>query len=102
MEAATRISVIASRNISPSHARTVMSRLGFKCLKPGSAPGKANVAEQLDFFEESLRPRLEEAKAGKQFSSWMSLTSFEGLILEESGVWADCGYTPPRGKAGSM
>ena len=87
MEAATRISVIASRNISPSHARTVMSRLGFKCLKPGSAPGKANVAEQLDFFEESLRPRLEEAKAGKRKVFFVDVTHFvRGPYLRR--VWS--------------
>ena len=65
-EAATRMSALTGLNVSASHARTLMKRLGFKCLQPGSAPGKANVGEQLDFFEQSLRPKLEEAKEGKR------------------------------------
>lgn len=65
-EAAVRMSALTGLNVCPSHARTLMKRLGFKCLMPGSAPGKANVGEQLDFFEQSLRPKLEEAKAGKR------------------------------------
>lgn len=66
LEAAQRISVISGRNLSAAHARNLMKRLGFKCLKPGSCPGKAKPAEQLDFFENSLRPKLEEAKAGER------------------------------------
>lgn len=86
MEAATRISAISGRNVCASHARTVMKRLGFKCLKPGSAPGKANVGEQLDFFEQSLRPKLEEAKAGKRKVFFVDASHFvRGPYLRK--VW---------------
>ena len=86
MEAAARISVISGRNVCAGHARTIMKRLGFKCLMPGSAPGKANVAEQLDFFELSLRPKLEEAQAGKRKVFFVDASHFvRGPYLRK--VW---------------
>lgn len=63
-EAATRMAAISGRNVCPSHARNVMARLGFKCLKPGSVPGKSDPQLQMDFFEQSLRPKLEQARKG--------------------------------------
>ena len=54
---------------SQTQVREFMKRIGMKIRKVGAVPGKATdeskLREQEDFEREKLRPRLEEAAAGK-------------------------------------
>jgi len=63
-EAADRIKKITGIDYSESQARRIMKKLGFKCRKTGSIPGKADPQLQMDFLTDELLPRLEEARNG--------------------------------------
>jgi hypothetical protein len=43
-----------------------MRRLGMRCRKSASMPGKCDPQMQFDFLNEELLPRLEEAKKGER------------------------------------
>lgn len=63
-EAATRIKQLCGIQRAPTQVRTFLKTLGFKCLKVGSIPAKADPARQEEFLQEQLQPRLEQAQAG--------------------------------------
>jgi len=54
----------------PTQVRAFLKRIGMKCRKVGSVPGKVldpeKIEEQESFKKQKLEPRLEEAKAGQR------------------------------------
>lgn len=80
-----------------------MARLGFKCLKPGSVPGKSDPQLQMVFFEQSLRPNLEEARKGLRKVYFVDASHFaRGPYLKRLWSVGRCGYAPPAGEADSV
>lgn len=65
-QARRKISEIAGLELSLSQVRRIMKRLGMRYRKAGQVPGKANPDEQLEFLNEELQPRLNEASEGKR------------------------------------
>ena len=46
--------------------RSYFKKIGIKWRKVNSVPAKVNIDAQQKFHDESLQPRLEEAKIGKR------------------------------------
>ena len=46
--------------------RSYLKKTGIKWRKVNSVPAKVNIDAQQKFHDESLQPRLEEAKIGKR------------------------------------
>ena len=65
-QARLRIFQLTKVTLSLSQTRRVMSRLGMRYRKAGQIPGKANGEKQLEFLDDELRPKLEEAEAGER------------------------------------
>lgn len=63
-EAAARIQELCGIKRAPTQVRAFLKTLGFKCLKVGSIPAKADPVRQQTFLQEQLQPRLGQAKAG--------------------------------------
>jgi len=53
-------------HLSASQARRVMTGLGMGYRKTGQVPGKGQPDKQLEFLNEQLQPRLDEASKGKR------------------------------------
>jgi len=64
----------------PTQIRAFLKRIGMKCRKVGSIPGKAldpdKIEEQESFKKQELEPRLEEAKAGQRKVYFMDAAHF--------------------------
>ena len=75
-EASERILSLTGIKRSPTQVRTFMHRLGLKPLKVAAIPAKANPAAQAEFFETALKPRIEEAVAGKRALLFMDAAHF--------------------------
>lgn len=65
-QARRRISDIAGLKLSLSQTRRIMKRLGMRYRKAGQIPGKGDPDEQLEFLNEKLQPKLDEAAEGKR------------------------------------
>ena len=65
-QARLRIHNLTGILLSPSQTRRVMRRLGMRYRKAGQIPGKADGAKQLEFLDQELRPKLQEAAEGKR------------------------------------
>lgn len=65
-QAKVRILKLTGIALSPSQTRRVMAKLGMRYRKAGQIPGKADGQLQLEFLDEELRPKLDEAEAGKR------------------------------------
>jgi len=69
-EAQSKIEELTGIKRSPSQIRAFMKRVGLKCRKVGSIPGKAisdeKIKEQETFKKEELQPRIQEAQEGKR------------------------------------
>jgi transposase len=61
-EAGAKIEELTGIKRSETQVRKFFKRLGFKRLKIGYIPGKADVEAQKEYYEEKLKPRLEEAQ----------------------------------------
>ena len=65
---------------SPTQIRAFLNRLGLKCRKVGSIPGKdltpEKLQEQETFKDEKLMPRLEEAKSGQRVVFFVDAAHF--------------------------
>lgn len=82
-EAQSKIEELTGIKRSPSQVQAFLKRIGMKCRKVGSIPGKAisddKIKEQEAFKEQELEPRLKEAKEGKRtFFLSMLLILFMG------------------------
>jgi transposase len=75
-EARKRIFELTGIKRSPTQVRAFMHKLGLKPLKVASIPAKADPVKQEEFLEESLDPRIEEAKAGKRVLLFMDAAHF--------------------------
>jgi len=77
-----------------SQVRAFLHRLGMRCRRVGTVPGKLTEeqqAEQRRFLEEELRPRLDEAEAGqRKVFLWMPVTSCMGHSSAACGASCDC------------
>ena len=65
-EAAHRICQISKVQLSQEQSRRIMKRLGMAYRKTAAIPGKADPQLQLQFLQDELLPRLEEAREGKR------------------------------------
>lgn len=84
-EAAVRIEKISGIRLSETQTRRVMKRLGLRHRKVAGVPGNADPQLQLDFLNEELLPRLEEAQKGQRRVFFVDaahfvLGSFLGMI----------------------
>jgi len=69
-EAQAKIEELTGIKRNPTQTRQFLKKLGMKHLKVGYVPGQAatpeKIAEQQQFDENQLQPRLDEAKQGKR------------------------------------
>ena len=65
-ECVERIQKLTGLKRSPTQVTVFMKKMGFKHLKTGQIPSKANPIKQREFLEKDLEPKLEEARAGKR------------------------------------
>lgn len=65
-EGGARIEELTGIKLSDSQVGRIMRRLGMRYQKSASVPGKCDPQMQLDFLNEELLPRLEEAKNGER------------------------------------
>ena len=65
-EAVAVIEQLSQVRLSEDQVRRLMKRLGMKFIKTAPRPGKADPDQQLEFFNETLEPRLQEAAAGER------------------------------------
>lgn len=65
-QAKMRILKLTGIDLSISQTRRVMRQLGMRYRKAGQIPGKANGEKQLEFLDEELRPKLQEAAEGRR------------------------------------
>ena len=65
-QARARIAKLTGISLSPSQVRRVMRGMGMRYRKAGQIPGKADGQQQMDFLEDVLRPKLEEAARGER------------------------------------
>lgn len=80
-EAVVKIELLTGIKRKATQIRMFMKKLGFKQLKCGHIPAKANLEQQQKFLNESLSPRLEEAKAGKRAVLFMDSAHFIHAIF---------------------
>ncbi len=90
-EARQKIENLTGVDRSTSQVRIFLKRLGMKCRKIGSIPGKAldedKIKEQEEFKKQELEPRLEEAKAGQRVVFFVDAAHFvHGAFL--ATVWS--------------
>lgn len=65
-ECVERIEKLTGLKRSPTQVTVFMKKMGFKHLKTGQIPSKANPIKQKEFLENDLEPKLAKAKAGEQ------------------------------------
>lgn len=65
-EAAAKIEELTGIKRSPERVRQFMKRIGLKLRRVGMIPAKADVEAQARFVDDSLEPRLVEARAGER------------------------------------
>lgn len=81
-QARLRILQLTGIALSSSQTRRVMAKLGMGYRKAGQIPGKADGAKQLDFLENELRPKLDEAEAGMRKVFFVDASHFVmGAVL---------------------
>jgi len=77
-----------------SQVRAFLHRLGMRCRQVGTVPGKLTEEQQVEqrrFLEEELRPRLDEAEAGRRrVFLWTPVTSCMGHSSAACGVSCGC------------
>jgi transposase len=61
-----RIEELTGLKRSPTQIRNFLDKHGFKHLKAGQFPSKADPEKQKEFLEKELEPRLEEARQNKR------------------------------------
>ena len=64
-EASDRIEKLTGIKRSPTQISAFLKKKGFKCLKTGSIPSKADPVAQKEFLENTIEPIIAEAQAGE-------------------------------------
>lgn len=75
-EAAARIEELTGIKLSSGRALAFMKRIGMKCLKMGHIPAKADTEKQRSFYDQTLKPLMEQAKAGTCHLFFMDAAHF--------------------------
>lgn len=75
-EAKARIETLTGISRSPSQVRAFMKRHGFRYLKAGHVPAKADAQKQQQWVKETLEPAIEEAKSEKCHLLFMDTSHF--------------------------
>lgn len=75
-QARARIAKLTGITLSPSQVRRVMRGMGMRYRKAGQIPGKADGQRQMEFLEEELRPKLEEAARGERHVFFVDAAHF--------------------------
>ena len=65
-ECVERIEKLTGLKRSPTQVTVFMKKMGFKHLKTGQIPSKANPIKQREFLEKDLEPRLDQARTGER------------------------------------
>ena len=65
-QARQRIIDVTQIALSLTQTRRIMKRLGMRYRMTGQVPGKADGDEQLEFLNQELQPKLDEAREGKR------------------------------------
>jgi transposase len=85
-EACSRIESLTGLKRSMTQVRKFMNQLGFRFLRMGHIPAKANPQAQADFLNQTLQPLIEQAKEGIAVLLFMDAAHF---VLEPfvTSVW---------------
>jgi transposase len=75
-EAAARIEALTGVMLSAGRALVFMKRIGMKCLKMGHIPAKADGDKQRTFYDGTLKPLIDQAKAGSGHLFYMDAAHF--------------------------
>ena len=75
-DSVARIATLTGITLSEEQARRLMKRLGMRCRKSGSIPGKAGPQLQFEFLRNQLEPRLIEAAQGKRKGFFVDAAHF--------------------------
>lgn len=75
-EAAARIEELTGIKLSAGRALAFMKRIGMKCLKMGHIPAKADSERQRVFYEDTLKPLINQAKEGACHLFYMDAAHF--------------------------
>ena len=75
-EAKSRIEKMTGISRSPSQVRAFMKRHGFRYLKTGHIPAKADTEKQKEWVKTTLYPAIEEAKNGECHLLFMDAAHF--------------------------
>lgn len=86
-EATTKIEEITGIKRSETQVAKFLKKLGFRKLKIGYVPGKADVEEQKKYKEEKLKPRLEEAQRGERAVFFVDAAHF---VMQPFLGWIWC------------
>lgn len=80
-ETVSRIELLTGIKRKATQVRSFMKKLGFRQLKCGHIPAKADPEKQKSFLDNLLNPKLEEAKAGKRAVLFMDSAHFVHAIF---------------------
>lgn len=75
-EAVAKIEELTGIRRSNTQVRIFLKRLGMKIRKVGSVPSKADLDAQEQFKEQTMEPKLEEAKEGKRCVFFLDAAHF--------------------------
>jgi transposase len=86
-EAGAKIEELTGIKRSEIQVGKFLKKLGFRKLKIGYVPGKADLEEQKKYQEEKLKPRLEEAKRGERAVFFVDAAHF---VMQPFLGWIWC------------
>ena len=75
-QACATVEALTGIKRGPTQVRQFLKSLGMRPRKVGQLPAKADLAAQEQFQQESLEPRLEQAKAGQRVVFFMDAAHF--------------------------
>jgi len=75
-QACSDIKQITGVSIKNTQMRSYLKLIGVKHRKVNSIPAKADIKAQMEFHDQKLQPRLEEAKAGKRVVYFVDAAHF--------------------------
>jgi len=75
-QAQAEIEKVTGIKRSESQVRLFLNKLGIRCRKVGMLPAKADPDEQANYLQQTMMPRLEEAKAGRRAVFYVDAAHF--------------------------